>query len=306
MLKIIWNGVRLVALAWMGKDIAAMFQANPTGPAVVNVKSGFNAFIDSVKINAIPLLVTGLLTAFITAAFSRGGLKKFFGWAIFIGLILYPFESQVLQATILFTAAGGVGITTTQTITYLPQYLIFTAAIVPTSVRVSVLGELEIDNLDGAGVDALNDWRKPADATSGGLYVLPLANGLIKGVNVQISFTNNGVPAIILYGGSSNGIGSKYLQTMQNEVIANTGMIIEDFLTILIPAATGADYADVNFSDGGSDRWEVDVLNLQSNLIQFEENPQIDNANGNIVKANFVPAADRQIYLARYIDPGTV
>jgi hypothetical protein len=218
----------------------------------------------------------------------------------------------VSMAVVLFALPAAS--TTTQTVQFLPQYLIIPNGLNRvTGVRVSVLGESELINLQGiANVQALHQYRKIAAFNGVGTFplIIPLANGLIRGKNVQISVDVNAGAALVLHG-ASYGKGNVYVQTLQQTVLAQSGQLFDKFAALLIPGALPADTADVNFSDGGSDRWEGNLLGALSIVFQGAGDdsapstyPVIDNAMQLINSVTYIPSTNREVVLLRYSEPG--
>ena len=96
------------------------------------------------------------------------------------------------------TMTTGVGVVTTFNLTWVPQYIHFVAGTQLTGLRVSVLGDGVITDLDAAGLSVLYNIRQFGQVTDG--YTIPVANGLVRGKNVEITATNSAAQTPILYG----------------------------------------------------------------------------------------------------------
>jgi hypothetical protein len=220
---------------------------------------------------------------------------------------------DIMQAVILFPLVGGA--TTTQTVQTLPQYLVIPQGLGRvTAIRVSVLGESELVNIEGGGAVALlAQYRKQSvfEFDSAPPFIIPLSNGLIRGKNVQISVTLTAGPNITLHG-ASYGRGNVYIQTLQQIVLQNSGQIFDRFAMLGIVAPNAGDTFDVNFNDGGSDRWEGNILSAITTLFQAQGDSAtggsfayVDNAGREIDKVTVIPAAsNRTVILMRYADVG--
>jgi hypothetical protein len=220
---------------------------------------------------------------------------------------------DIMQAVILFPLVGGA--TTTQTVQTLPQYLIIPGGLGRvTAMRVSVLGESELLNIEGSGVVALlAQYRKqsvPNYGTNNGV-VVPLANGLIRGKNVQISITLS-AGANLTCQGASYGRGNVYIQTLQQIVLQNSGQVFDRFAMLGVFTPNSGDTFDVSFNDGGSDRWEGNLLAQLTTMYQAQGDSNtgddfayIDNAGREIDKVTVIPSgSNRTVILMRYADVG--
>jgi hypothetical protein len=219
---------------------------------------------------------------------------------------------DIMQAVILFPLVGGT--TTTQTVQTLPQYLIIPSGITRvTAIRVSVLGESELVNIEGDQVvNLVHQYRKQTVLEGAALdIVIPLANGLIRGKNVQISVTLTAGPNLVLHG-ASYGRGNVYVQTLQQIVLQNSGQIFDRFAMLAVLNPNNADTFDLNFNDGGSDRWEGRILTSLTGLFQAQGDnaapyfgSYIDNAGREIDKVTVIPSgSNRTVVLMRYADVG--
>ena len=188
--------------------------------------------------------------------------------------------------------------TTTLAMTYLPQWLYFQAAITPSTLRVSVLGEGVLLDLDAVGITALSNLRG-VNGTSNG-FLLPLANGLVKGVNVEIVFTNTTASPVSLYGYSEQEA-SVYIESLRSTVLANSGATFSDFAALALPAMAAADTLDIHYSDGTIQRMHRDGIQAQNMVMQHNIlSYVIDNLDARIKSVTFVPTAQQLVYMMRY------
>ena len=188
--------------------------------------------------------------------------------------------------------------TTTLAMTYLPQWLYFQAATAPSTLRVSVLGEGVLLDLDAAGVLALSNLRAVNRAANG--FLLPLANGLVKGVNVEIVFTNTVASPVSLYGYSEQEA-SVYIESLRSTVLASSGATFSDFAILALPTMAAADTLDIHYADGTIQRMHRDEIQsqnmvVQNNLLSYI----IDNLDARIKSVTFVPTAQQVVYMMRY------
>lgn len=188
--------------------------------------------------------------------------------------------------------------TTTIALTYLPEYLYFQAATAPSALRVSVLGEGVLLDLDAAGVLALSNIRGVNRSVNG--FLLPLADGLRTNVNVEIVFTNTVASPVPLYG-FSTATGNLYFESARATLLANSGASFQDFAILALPSLGANDTVDIHYVDGTTQRFhrdEIQALNMtvQNNILSYV----IDNLAGQIHKVIVVPAAQQLVYMLRY------
>ena len=206
---------------------------------------------------------------------------------------------------ILGTIAGGVGVSTTIQITFLPQFLGFFVAINPTSIRINVLGDGVTMDLDTAGIVQLNGWETIGlQATQ---VLLPLADGLVKGKNVEITIVNNGVPAFDIHGWSK--LPSKnYFIYQRQTILASSGVDFGDFALLAVTAPAAADIFNITYRSGiveansTLNEIQFDVSYFQNNVGVF----LINNIDQQIEKVNIIPAAQRVAYLMKFEPIGNI
>ena len=195
------------------------------------------------------------------------------------------------------TLTTGVGVVSTFNLTYVPQYIHFVAATQLTALKVTVLGDGVICDLDAAGLSALYNIRQFGQVTNG--YNIPLADGLISGKNVEITVTNSAAQTPVLYAVSMQK-GSAYIQCLRQTALANSGVNIEKFAYLAIPAMTTADVMNITYVDGLVQNVVSPELAAMSNLVQSASLSVIDNVEGFIDLVQFTPAANRTVYVVRY------
>ena len=188
--------------------------------------------------------------------------------------------------------------TTTLAMTYLPQWLYFQAVSAPSTLRVSVLGEGVLLDLDAAGVMAMSNLRG-VNRTGAG-FLLPLANGLVKGVNVEIVFTNSSASSVTLYGYSEQEA-SVYIESLRSTVLASSGATFGDFAILALPAMAAADTLDIHYADDTIQRMHRDEIQAQNMVVQHNlESYVIDNLDARIKSVTFVPTAQQVVFMMRY------
>ena len=223
------------------------------------------------------------------------------GWLTFIALgviaMVQP-ETDFLQAVLLGAVAGGVGTSTTIQLTYLPQYIGFTAASTPQSIRVTVLGDGTSVDLDENGIDQLNGFETFGLATN--QYTLPLADGLIKGKNVEITIVGNNVAGFNLYGWNK-AQGRNYFVYQRQTILANSGVRFNKFGLLAVASPGADDQFRVTYQDGTVD--DVTLNEIQYDVSYFQNGTGVTLINNldQIVKdVNIIPSAQRVAYLMRF------
>lgn len=199
--------------------------------------------------------------------------------------------------TAIGTLTTGVGVVSTFNLTWVPQYIHFVAATQLTGLKVTVLGDGVIMDLDAAGLSALYNVRQYGQVTNG--YTIPLADGLIPGKNVEITATNSAAQTPILYGTSLQK-GSAYIQCLRQTALANSGVVLEKFAALGIPAIAATDVLNITYVDGLVQKVEAAELPAAVNLFSSASLNVIDNVEGYIDTVQFTPVANRTVYVMRY------
>jgi len=201
--------------------------------------------------------------------------------------------------------AAGVGTSTTINLTYLPSVISFRTATVPTALKVNILGEGVNTDLDGNGINSTSRmFRVGVNETNG--FVVPLANGIVKGKNVEITITNATAVAIDVYGYSEI-VATRYFRVLQQKVYASSGVDIPDFAALALPSVADADEININYLNGTvqkMNRLDLRVNRAFSRQINNDAfDYQIENRRSTPINfVNFIPAADQQIYVAKWYD----
>lgn len=210
------------------------------------------------------------------------------------------YDGDTIYSILLFTAAGGVGVTTSYTMTYVPQYLIYDdGGNVPTSIRCTVLGDGVICDIVAAQIPMIDHIR--ALGVVANHSVIPLSDGLIKNKNMTIDFTTSAVGAINIYG-SSFEEGDAYMMTLQATVLANSGQEFTKFAYLAIPGMGANDYVNIEFEDGTVQRFDQPEFDVICGFTQNFTAGQfiVDNIDGRIRKLQLIPAANRTVAVLRY------
>lgn len=195
------------------------------------------------------------------------------------------------------TMITGAAIFTTFNLTWVPQYIHYVAATQIAGLKVSVLGDGVITDLDAAGLSILHNIRQFGKVENG--YTIPVANGLIRGKNCEIVVENSGVDTPVLYG-ISMAAGDHYIQCLRQTALANSGVEVEKFAYLGIPAMEAADVLNITYVDGLTQKVEFAELKAMSNIFQSEPLNVIDNVEGMIDLVQYTPVANKTMYLVRY------
>lgn len=184
-------------------------------------------------------------------------------------------------------------------LTFCPQYLFFVATVAPTALKVSVLGSGVITDLDANGCIFVQGLRMNGRLTNG--YMIPLANGLIKGKNVEIVYTTGAAAAVDLYGISLQN-GNAFIECLRQTALANSGIEVEKFAALGLQNAASADVINITYSDGLSQKVQFEELKPTLGLYQYDVNTciGIDNVDAMISKVSFIPNAQQSVYVVKY------
>ena len=228
-----------------------------------------------------------------------------FSLACFILIVsgLFPFMAPGVVGAVLLVGAAASANTTVQ-INFLPQALFFVAATVPTLIKITPYGDGPITDLDGNGVTCLG--RVGLQGLITNAYYIPLADGLITGKTVELSFTNAVASTVNLYGVATQK-GSNYIQCLSQTVLANSGAPVNKFMFAGFPSAAAGDTFQVTYRDGLSHKYVRDDV---QGLIQLFQNDvsgyNIQNFNQIIKQVDYVPASTAKIYVMRATRAGVV
>jgi hypothetical protein len=198
---------------------------------------------------------------------------------------------------ITFTAPGGIATPFTFNMTYLPEFLSWNDGGNPlTSLRVETQEDGVLHDWTAAGLNAMNGFMKPGTQTANDVN-LRLADGEIRGKNVTISGVTSAVGAIGIFVCSDN-IGLVPFKSSNANILALNPTTFEKFSALFIPTmATATDYAEVTFSDGQTQRFEMEDLRRLSSSYQQVEGIIVNNVNGYIKKAILRCAAATPAYI---------
>jgi len=176
-----------------------------------------------------------------------------------------------------------------------------------TNVQVKVAGEGVLTDLNSnQSLLTVNDFRKmqsPSVLTAKG-YVIPLANGFIKGKNVQILITKSGTGTAGTIYGYSQAYGDSFLQIINQTALAQSGLDVSKFLALIVESAGATDKFNLTFQDGFNHQADLPELITDATWTQTQNDQVsliVDNASFRYKKFNIIPVANRSIYIMRYV-----
>jgi len=208
-----------------------------------------------------------------------------------------PETHGISYALLIFTAPGGVGTPFTFNMTYLPEFLSYNhGGNQLTALRVETQEDGVLHDWTLAGLNAMNGFMKVGTQTANDVN-LRLADGEIRGKNVTISGVTSAVGAVGIFVCSDN-IGTVPFKSSNANILSLNPTTFEKFTALFVPTmATATDYAEVTFSDGHTQRFEMEDLRRLSSAYQQVEGIIINNVNGYIKKAIVRTAAATPAYI---------
>lgn len=192
------------------------------------------------------------------------------------------------------TLTTGVGVVTTIDLQHVPENIGFVAATQLTGFKAEVLGEGVICDLDATGITAVGNHRllgKPANG-----YVIPLADGVIKGKSLRLTFTNSAAqtPDIFAFGDND---GEIYVRTNKATILLNNNTMLNKFGALFLPSLAAGDKVTISYEDGLTQIWERDDIALKSGQFQNIAGYVIDNLEGTIKNVQVLVAATQTAYV---------
>lgn len=201
------------------------------------------------------------------------------------------------------TLTTGAAVQTEINLNYLPSVIWYIAATQLTGLKVEVLGEGVICDLDADGLSTVGKGGRVGDVSN--LYVIPLATGLVSGKNVVMTFTNSAAQTPDVYGFSTSKNGRFFVKNLQTKVFANSGIEIDGgrFDSISFENGTAAsDELEVRYADGLSQKFNLLDLQAQNsisfNVAGTDEDYYLQQ-NGRITSVSYIPNADTTLYLTK-------
>jgi hypothetical protein len=195
----------------------------------------------------------------------------------------------------------GAGVQTTVSLTYLPSVIHFAVGTTPTNIKVTVLGDGVICDLDAKGIDIASAALAVGKVTDG--YYIPLADGIVTGKNVEITVTNADAAGFDLFGYSTQK-GMTYIRSLQQKVFAQSGVQMADFFMCSLPEFVADDELNITYQGGFVQKFAPEDLTRENSFDTYINNDgndfRINNTNARLTMFSFVPKADEQIYVFKY------
>lgn len=206
---------------------------------------------------------------------------------------------------LIMSHAGGAGVTQTVQINFVPQFLAFTVATAPSLVKVTPLGDGPVTDLDAAGVLCLGRIRRYAVIAN--MYVIPVADGLIRNKTTELIITSAAAGAFSVYA-MADRYGENYIQCIRQTVLANSPQPFRQFHFLGLPSIGANDTLDITFLDGLTHKYTRDELQY---LITETQNDttgyNIDNVDPKSIDTVLVNVGVTQtVYVARTSMAGAV
>jgi len=199
----------------------------------------------------------------------------------------------------------GVGVSTTIQLTYLPQYLGFSIGTTPTSIRVNVLGDGVVMDLDAAGIVQLNGFETLGLVAA--QFLIPLADGLVKGKNVEITIVNADAAGFTIFGWSKLPARNYFVYQRQT-ILANSGVDFNNFALLAVTAPGATDIFNITYRSGIVES-NATLNEIRDDVSYFQNNVGvflINNLDQIIKTVNIIPAANRTAYLMKFEPVGNI
>jgi len=206
---------------------------------------------------------------------------------------------------LIMSHAGGVGVSQTAQINFVPQFLAFTNANAPALLKVTALGDGVITDLDASGILTVGRIRRMA--TIANMYVVPVADGLIRNKTTELIITSSAVGAFNVYA-MADRFGENYIQCIRQTVLANSPQPFRQFHFLGIPSAGATDSFDITFLDGLTHKYTRDELQYLITETQADTTGyNIDNVDPKSIDTVLVNAGVTQtVYVVRTSMAGAV
>lgn len=198
----------------------------------------------------------------------------------------------------------GVGVESTHVTQWLPQFIFYVSATQLQRVKITLLGEGTIVDLDDAGLNAIGSAFRINDVTNG--YVIPIADGFIPGQNVDYVFTNAAVATPVIYGFSLNR-GTRPISSKTQTINADSGVTLDDFSLAAFPNSGATDEWNIQYMDNLVQKLDQPELRAQLSFDNLIKNAAADlmmrNDDRTIQQINYIPKATSAIYVQRILNP---
>ncbi len=218
-----------------------------------------------------------------------------------------PHSDFLTYGMLIFTAPGGIGAAFTQNIPFLPEILHWNDAAAPlTNLRIGTKEHGVLHDCNAAAIAAMNGYMNVGVQAANDV-TMKVATGNLD-ANVTINGTTSAAGAINFYAASDNrgqGMTPCPLKSQIDTNIALTPTVYQNFMALFIPTmATLTDYADIEFSDGHKDRFEIEDLIARSTTYQQVAAIVINNITSYIHRVTLRTAANTPVYSLRVFIKG--
>jgi|DEB0MinimDraft_3_1074331.scaffolds.fasta_scaffold22405_2 hypothetical protein len=200
------------------------------------------------------------------------------------------------------TLTTGAAVKTTIDLTYLPSVIHYDAGTQLSSLKVTVLGDGVVCDLDANGLDIIGKANRVTSDV--GQTVIPLADGFVKGKNVTIELTNSAAQTPAIYAYSQKRAASIYMRQLQQKIFQSSQADFNDFMSLYIPDFDAADEMNIEYSDGFVQKMapeDLRVINsFDAQINDSDDDFYVNNINQRVRNVSVIAAADRQAYMTRY------
>lgn len=216
--------------------------------------------------------------------------------------LLATLHHSVESGVALALVWGTIGASTTGSfnITFVPQFIGFTASSAPSAFTINVLGDGVTFNLDTNGMTAMRNIRFIGIVNN--QYVFQLANGLINGKNGVVTVTNTVAGTLTINCWSRNW-GDMYYTYLTQRALQNSGINLRKFAYAAFPSAGAADSFTIEYNNGLNQISLRDDLNLHLGYTQNQvaSNYNVDNiAPAMVDTLTYIPTTDQNVYVMQY------
>jgi len=199
--------------------------------------------------------------------------------------------------------AGGVGVTTTINLQYVPQFLWMDTPAYPTLFQLNVVDDGTPINLDATGMATVQMIGVYNNLSTGDRALLQIANGEIpKTKGVQLVVTNSNAAAFSIYGYSLNK-GDTYVRYLPIPLLANSSNNIGKFAYLAMPSLAATDIVNVTYEGGHVQQFNREELLMYNTIYETGDgNPyyRLNNLRGNVKDVQLIVGAAQTVYKVDY------
>ena len=193
------------------------------------------------------------------------------------------------------TLTTGANVTTEVELSYVPEFIYYTAATQLVNVTIKVLGVGVVTQLDANGLNTVGRFNQVGQIADG--TIIRLGDGLHRNKKCTMIFENSGAQTPTVYG-ASTGTGSLFVESIAQSLNQNTPAYLSRLLMAAFPSASGSDNLTVEYSDGTVEQLDFIELSYLTSLQQSVQNSandyQINNSTQAYRKVTFYPVSGAQ------------